>query len=195
MKKSYIAKFTTITVLSLGSLGVIGGGFYLARAFDSKKEDSVVVSSSSNQNYQDIRHTTWSNQALINHFPAIIPSEAEDARVIYYSGSSDYGRIFQLQMKLPEAEIEKALSRYRDMAKYKYEGGDANDHMNQEDGVHTTFLYNTNLQGNTFPSTYEILVLNANNRGSSDFPWNHGDSYGVAINNSNSEIVYWAEEW
>ena len=61
--------------------------------------------------------------------------------------------------------------------------------------VPTTFLYSKDLQAQTFPSTYEILVLNANNRGTSDFSWNHGDSYGVAINKMTSEIVYWVEEW
>jgi len=193
MKQSHILKFATIALLSLGGVGVVGGGFFFTQAFNNKKETETLINIS---NYQDIRHTTWSNQTQINHFPAIIPSEAKDARVIFYPGSPEYGRIFQLRMKLPESRIEKALNKYRNIAKYKFQGGDTNDHSNQENGVPTTFLYTNDLQAESFPSTYEILVLNANNRGTSkDFSWNHGDSYGVAINSTTSEIVYWAEEW
>ncbi|MCJ8279171.1 MAG: hypothetical protein MJK14_04335 [Rivularia sp. ALOHA_DT_140] len=192
MKQSHILKAATIALLSLGSVGVVGGGFLLTQAFNGKKEIGVDIDKS---NYQEIRNKNWSNQALIKHFPAIIPSFAKDARVIYYPGSPEYGRIFQLRMKLPEEQINQALFKYRDIAKYKYQGGDANYHMNQENGVHTTFLYSSDLEAESFPSTYEILVLNANNRGTSDFSWNHGDSYGVAINNTTSEIIYWAEEW
>ncbi len=192
MKQSYLVRFATIALLSLGSVGVIGGGFFLTQAFNHRSETEIVID---NSNYQEIRHNSWSNKTQINHFPATIPLEGTDVRVIYYPGSSEYGRIFQLHMKLPEQQIKKALSEYRDIAKYKYQGGDTNDHANQKNGVPTTFLYTSDLQAETFPSTYEILVLNANNRGSSDFPWNHGDSYGVAIDKIASEIVYWAEEW
>ncbi len=193
MKQTYALKFATIALLSLGSLGVVGGGFFFTRAFDNQEETLAVTNASS---YQDIRHNTWSNQTQINHFPAIIPSEAKDARVVFYPGSPDYGRIFQLRMKLPEQQIKKALNKYRNIAKYKFQGGDTNDHANQKNGVPTTFLYTSDLQAASFPSSYEILVLNANNRGTSDdFSWNHGDSYGVAINNKTSEIIYWAEEW
>ncbi|MEO1433359.1 MAG: hypothetical protein AAFV71_30690 [Cyanobacteria bacterium J06633_8] len=192
MKQANILKLATAALLSLVSLGVVGGGFFLTRAFSNTEETEVVIDKS---NYQDIRHKSWSNQVLINHFPVVIPTEAEDARVIFYPGSLEYGKIFQLRMKLSEEQIKKMLNEYRTIAKYKYQGGDTNDHANQKNGVPTTFLYTRDLQAESFPLTYEILVLNANNRGSSDFPWNHGDSYGVAINSTTSEIVYWAEEW
>ena len=193
MKQAYILKFATIALLSLGGVGVVGGGFFFTQALNNKKSTEIVIDSS---NYQDIRHNTWSNQTQIKHFPAIIPSVAKDVRVIYYPGSTEYGRIFQLRMKLPKEQINKALSKYKNVAKYKFQGGDTNDHANQENGVPTTFLYTSDLQAETFPTTYEILVLNANNRGTSDdFSWNHGDSYGVAVDKMASEIVYWAEEW
>lgn len=192
MKQAHLLKLTTIALLSLGSVGVVGGGFFFTQAFSNKKETDVVIN---NSNYQDIRHHIWSNQTQVKHFPTIIPSVAKDVQIIYYPGSPEYGRIFQLRIKLPEIQIKKALSEYRDIAKYKYQGGDTNDHANQTNGVPTTFLYTSDLQPGTFPSTYEILVLNANNRGTPDFPWNHGDSYGVAVDKIASEIVYWVEEW
>ncbi|MHC5829160.1 MAG: hypothetical protein ACYT04_77935, partial [Nostoc sp.] len=80
-------------------------------------------------------------------------------------------------------------------AKHKYKGGNTNDHINQPNGVPTTFFYTSDSYTESFPATYEILVLNAEDKGISGFKWNHGDSYGVAINSSASEIIYWSEKW
>ncbi|NJS16725.1 MAG: hypothetical protein HC787_07325, partial [Nostocaceae cyanobacterium CSU_2_110] len=90
----------------MGSIGVIGGGFFLTQAFSNKKEVELVTNDS---NYPDIRHHIWSNQTQVKHFPAVVPSFARDVQVIYYPGSPEYGRIFQLRMKLPENQIKKAL--------------------------------------------------------------------------------------
>jgi hypothetical protein len=61
--------------------------------------------------------------------------------------------------------------------------------------VPTTFFYTSDSSTESFPATYEILVLNADDKGRPGFKWNHGDSYGVAINSSASEIIYWSEKW
>ena len=137
MKQAYILKLATIALLSFGSVGAVGGGFFLTQTFNNKSETETITDTS---NYQNIRHNIWSNQTQINHFPAIIPSDAKDARVIYYPGSKEYGRIFQLQVKLPQQQIEKALIKYRDIAKHKYQGGDTNDHANQENGCTYNFF-------------------------------------------------------
>jgi hypothetical protein len=102
---------------------------------------------------------------------------------------------FQIRLKEPQNKIEKLLSQYRSSAKHKYWGGNTNDHMNQPNGVPTTFFYTSDFHTESFPASYEILVLNADDKGRLGFKWNHGDSYGVAINTSASEIIYWSEKW
>lgn len=57
------------------------------------------------------------------------------------------------------------------------------------------FFYTGDASEDSFPSSYEILVLDAEDKGTPGFKWNHGNSYGVAIDSSASEIVYWAEQW
>lgn len=57
------------------------------------------------------------------------------------------------------------------------------------------FYTDNNENDDAFPASYEVLVLGAQNKGTADFPWSHGNSYGVAIDPHRGEIVYWAEVW
>ena len=40
-----------------------------------------------------------------------------------------------------------------------------------------------------------ILVLKAEDKSQPGAKWNHGNSNGVAIDVTSSEIIYWAEKW
>ncbi|KAB8319778.1 hypothetical protein SD81_013300 [Tolypothrix campylonemoides VB511288] len=189
---TYIVKIATLVLLSLGSLGIIGGSFFLAKSYNSVSETETITDTS---RYRAIRHQIWSHQTLVKHFPTDIPTDASGVRIAYSAAYSQRGSSFQLRLKQPPEKIKELLSQYRHIAKYKYTGGNTNDHANQTNGVPTTFFYTSDSKEDSFPSTYEILVLDAHYKGSSNFKWNHGDSYGVAIDSSASEIVYWAEEW
>ena len=183
--------------MCLGSFGIVGGIFYLKPTFikqvfsnDSKFEKITDVS-----RYEEIRGSIWSHQELVKHFPAVIPSDAANTHFIYYSGQLQGGSFLQLKMKLSQTKIKKLLAQYRHQSQRKYRGGNTNDHLNQKNGLPTTFFHTSDRETDSFPVSYEILVLGAHDRGNSSFKWNHGDSYGVAIDKYASEIVYWAEVW
>ncbi len=191
MKRSHLVKIAMIALLSLGSLGIVGGSFFLRKAFSNSSELQIITDTS---RYQEIRQQLWSNH-YIQHFPDVLPHEAEKVRIAYYSGNTKEGSFFQLRLKHSPAKIQELLAQYQKIAKYQYQGGNTNDHVNLDNGVPTTFFYTSDFSQESFPSTYVILVLDANNKGTPGFKWNHGDSYGVAIDSSASEIVYWAEKW
>lgn len=192
MKRSHFFKFTMIVLFSLGSVGVVGGSFFLKRAFSSSSPDQVITDTS---RYTEIRHQLWLSQDKIKHFPTKIPQDSENLRIAYSPGVSQASVFFQVRFKQSPAEIQKLLTQYRKSAKHKYIGGNSNDHANLPNGVATTLFYTSDSGDESFPPSYEILVLNAENKGTPGFKWNHGKSYGVAIDSSASEIVYWAEEW
>lgn len=192
MKRSHLVKIATIVIFSLGSLGICGGSFFLSKAFSDTSETETITDTS---RYREIRHKLWSNQTQIKYFPTDISTDASSVHLRYSPGFLQGGSFFQLRLKQPPQKIKNLLSQYRAIAKRKYTGGNTNDHANLPKGVPTTFFYTSNSQEDSFPATYEILVLDAHDRGSPGFKWNHGDSYGVAIDSSASEIVYWAEEW
>jgi len=192
MKRSHLVKIAMTALLSLASLGIIGGSFFLRKAFSSSEQIKVITDTS---RYQEIRQQLLSNSDHIQHFPDHLPSGSKNVRIAYYSGLSPEGSFFQIRLKQSPEKIQKLLSQYKSIAKYEYKGGSTNDHVNSPNGVPTTFFYTSDASQESFPPTYEILVLDAKDRGTPGFKWNKGHSYGVAIDSSASEIVYWAEKW
>ncbi|MBC1239218.1 hypothetical protein [Nostoc sp. 2RC] len=192
MKRSHIIQAVMIVLFSLGSLGIVGGSFFLRKAFSNSSEPEIITDTT---RYQEIRNQLWYDFEDVKHFPNQIPTDAKDIRMAYSPGFLQGGSFFQIRLKHSPEKIKKLLSQYRNNAKYQYRGGDTNDHINQPNGVPTTFFYTNDSSEGTFTNEYEILVLNATDRGKPGFKWNHGDSYGVAINSSASEIIYWAEQW
>ena len=188
---THLVKITMIFLLSLGSLGIVGGSFLLRKASNNTVDSKTITNTGQ---YLQIRNQLWSNKKQIKHFPLEIPEDGRNVRLAYSPGFSQGGSYFQLRMKQSPEKIKKVLLKYREIAKHKYKGGNTNDHANLPNGVPTTFFYTNDAQ-ESFPTTYEILVLDAENKGTPGFKWNHGDSYGVAIDSSASEIVYWAEAW
>ena len=192
MKRAQIVKIVTIVLLFFGSFSIIGGGFFLRKAFSSIGENQMIADTSQ---YGEIRNHLWSNQTQVKHFPTDIPPDALGVHIAYSPASSQGDSFFQIRLKQPPEKIKKLLSQYSEISRHKYRGGNTNDHANLPNGVPTTFFYTGDSKEDSFPPSYEILVLDAHDRGSRDFRWNHGDSYGVAIDKSASEIVYWTEAW
>jgi hypothetical protein len=191
MKRSHFVKFTMIVLFSLSSVGVVGGSFFLRKAFSSSQNQVITDTS----RYREIRHQLWLSQEEVKHFPREIPQDTENLRIAYSPGVSQASVFFQARLKQSPAQIQKLLTQYRKLAKRQYRGGDSNDHANLPNGVPTTLFYTSDSGSESFPPSYEILVLNAEDKGRAGFKWNHGNSYGVAIDSSASEIVYWAEAW
>lgn len=179
-------------LLALASLSIVGGSFFMRKTFSSTSKPKIITDRS---RYKEIRNQLWSNNYQVKHFPNEIPTDAKSVRIAYSPGFLQGSSFFQIRLKQPPKEIEKLLLQYRSSAKHKYMGGNTNDHINQPNGVPTTFFYTSDSPTESFPATYEILVLNTENKGRPGFKWNHGDSYGVAINSSASEIIYWSEKW
>ncbi|MEH1920982.1 hypothetical protein [Nostoc sp.] len=179
-------------LLALASLSIVGGSFFMRTTFSSTSEPKVITDAS---RYREIRNQLWSDNDQVKHFPNEIPADAKNVRIAYSPEILQGSSFFQIRLKEPPNKIEKLLSQYRSSAKHKYRGGNTNDHINQPNGVPTTFFYTSDSPTESFPPTYEILVLNTDDKGRPGFKWNHGDSYGVAINSSASEIIYWSEKW
>ena len=144
--------------------------------------------------YAEIRKQIG-DSVFIQHFPSSIPENATNVKFVYLPKYLQGGGHIQLRLKLPQPEIEELLTEYHSKAKYKFIGGDRNEHANEPGGVPTTYFYTSGTDDGSFPDTYEILVLKVQPEGNPDFEWNHGYSYGVVIGVEKSEIIYWAEYW
>jgi hypothetical protein len=192
MKRSHFIEIAMITLISLSSLATVGGSFFLKTAFNNNSESQLITDISQ---YQQIRQKLSSHNEHIQHFPHKLPADAENIHLAYYSGNATTASFFQVRFKYSPETIQKLLRQYQHLAQYHYRGGNTNDHVNQKNGVPTTFFYTSDAGMESFPPSYEILVLDAQDQGKPGFKWNHGYSYGVAIDSSAAEIVYWAEKW
>jgi hypothetical protein len=191
--KSNFVKTIAVISMAFGGIGLVGGGFFLSRASDKSQAHQVV---NDVKNYHQVRKQIWLNQAIVKHFPTQIPADATNVHFVYSPGYMQAGNVLQLRLKQPKAKITALLAEYEKVALSKYRGGNSNEHIDKPNGVPTTFFHTSeDTTDNSFPFNYEILVLGVEDRGSKDFKWNHGNSYGVAISREDKEIVYWAEEW
>ena len=192
MNQSILVKLATIILLSLGSFGLVIGGFLINKATSKTKQLQPITDTSQ---YQEIRHHKWADLQQIQHFPEQIPSDAQVLQMAYSPGITPESSSLQIRLKEPQTKIKNLLKQYKKISQHQYQGGNTNNHSNQPNGVPTTFFYTSDSETETFPSSYEILVLKAEDKSQPGTKWNHGNSHGVAIDIASSEIIYWAEKW
>ena len=192
MKQSILVKLATIILLSLGSFGLVIGGFLINKATSKTKQLQPITDTSQ---YQEIRHHKWADLQQIQHFPGQIPSDAQVLQMAYSPGITPESSSLQIRLKEPQTKIKNLLTQYKKISQHQYQGGNTNNHSNQPNGVPTTFFYTSDSETETFPNSYEILVLKAEDQSQPGAKWNHGNSHGVAIDVASSEIIYWAEKW
>ena len=143
--------------------------------------------------YAEIRDS-FEGSVLVQHFPDAIFSTATETKLDYLPRLMQGGSHFRLRLTLPPEQIRDLYLHFDAIAAYRYMGGAA-PHNTLADKIPATRFYTSATDDTSFPDSYEILVLGAEPGGSSEFAWNHGHSYGVAIDVSASEIVYWFEYW
>ena len=192
MKQSIFFKLATIILISIGSLGLVIGGFWISKASSKNKQLQLITDTSQ---YQEIRNHKWTDIQQIQYFPQQISADMQVLQMAYASSLTPGSSSLQIRLKEPQAKIKNLLTQYKKISQHQYQGGNTNNHSNQPNGVPTTFFYTGDAETETFPSSYEILVLKAEDKSQLGSKWNHGNSSGVAIDVASSEIIYWAEKW
>lgn len=192
MQQSIFVKLATVCLFSVGSFSISLASFLVTKTATNNITPQIITDVSL---YQEIRDHKWSNRDQIKHFPVNIPTNTKPISMAYSPGWRQSSSFFQLRLKQSPEQTKKLLNHYSQIAKYQYQGGDTNDHIKQPQGVPTTFFHTSQSHIEAFPNTYQIFVLKAQEQGQPGFKWNHGSSYGVAINMSSTEVVYWVEQW
>ena len=108
------------------------------------------------------------------------------------------GAHIQLCLRIPEEQIQAKMKEYEKNATKVFVGGNTNVHMNEKEGMPSTFFYTSNDDKQSFPDDYKVIIFDKlfpEAERPEGFYWNHGESHGVAISQKRSEIVYWAESW
>lgn len=192
MQQSIFVKLATVCLFSVGGFSISLASFLFTKTANHNGTSQIITDVSL---YQDIRDHKWANSQQIQHFPPNILANTKPVSMAYSSGWRQSSSFFQVRLKQSPEQIKKLFNHYNQIAEHQYQGGDTNDHLKKPNGVPTTFFHTSQSEIETFPNTYQILVLKAQEQGQPGFKWKHGSSYGVAINISSAEIVYWVEQW
>jgi len=155
------------------------------RAAAQEAEENWVVTDISQ--YPEIRDE-WYQKWLIEHFPEQIPENATEIHLMYSPPFLQKGALLQLWLRLPEDEIKRLWAHYSEIALEK-EGEQT--YLPRSYTALNMYHKTDKPEGEMLPVGYEIMVLGAESRDNG----NHGYTYGVAINNVTSEILYWSETW
>jgi hypothetical protein len=200
MGQSHSVRFrlrTLILVVVLISIPLIvaSGFLHFIRAFGEgwhKAIDPVTDSGGYTELLQRARDQV---PELVDHFPDSIPEQAKNVRFYYRPHFLQGPLVLQLRVTLPAAEVATIESQYAPLATHSFQGGDDNIHMNLPNGTATTFDFTSSPQAASFPASFTLYVLESEARGDGVNRWNHGSTCGLAIDKSQSEVVYWCESW
>jgi hypothetical protein len=178
------------------SILIIGGGcFYL---FNRGIDEELKPVTDAAQ-YEKIL-AKFENSLTVKHFPLRISADAKNVRLYYLPGFLQGATLLELRMKLDSEQIKIIEAEFLKQAKRRYIPGGENNSPKEENsptGVKVEYIYKSHigsLNGENFPSNYKLLVLE-DTRGAPKYNWKHSTVYGVAIDPSNSEVVYWLEQW
>ena len=173
---------------------ILWGGvmLYAADSFGKALEPSVKIS-----RYREVLryvNELWGRNypTLIAHFPADIFTDARDV-LFYHQHFLKGGGTIQLRMKLFPERIEEIQARFRLTAKLKYIPGSKDNSIQEEcsrKGMMVLSQYTfltSRVSDRLFP---EILVLDDTSVGYDYLK--RGYTYGVSIDSSTSEVIYWA---
>ena len=95
----------------------------------------------------------------------------------------------ELFMTIPENQINELWSKYSSLEKYQF----ADDKTIKD--IPKPMLYLISDKNNEIDQNFSIFLINTEPAGTDDFIWNHGTMYGVGINKTTFEVIYWLEYW
>ncbi len=160
----------------------------LASTFDAPETITDV------SQYADI--LKWHDiSGLTDHFPRQVPPEATEARMSFNAGYRYGGTHLQLWLRLPPGHAADIRKQYDHKALYRFQGGNRKIHRDLPGGVPTTFFRTSGTDTVKFPDSFTILVLGFDEDETADKKWGHVDTFGLAISETTSKVVYWAEAW
>ena len=142
--------------------------------------------------YSEVLSSTDEGSPVIAHFPKKIPSEANNVKFAYQPRIMQGAMFLELLMTLPESQINELQDEYGDLEQY---------HYSEEIGLTDIpepilYLISDKSDENTgFDQNFSIYLISAESAGKEPYIWNHGTMYGVGINNTTFQVIYWLQYW
>jgi hypothetical protein len=95
----------------------------------------------------------------------------------------------ELLMVLPEDQIDELWTQYGGLEKYQF------SEDKTLDDIPEPILFLIRDENHELDKSFSIFLIDTEPAGEDNFPWNHGTMYGVGINKTNFEVIYWLQYW
>jgi len=139
--------------------------------------------------YSEVLSSEDDGSPPIAHFPKEIPVEAGNVKFAYQPRIMQGAMFLELLMTLPESQINELWDKYGDLEQYQYsEEKDLTD-------IPEPILYLISDENNGYDQNFSIFLISAEPAGKADFIWNHGTMYGVGIDKTSFQVIYWLQYW
>lgn len=146
------------------------------------------------QGYERIlRLDKYPTNSQIAHFPSSIPSDATEVEFKEWDGIGQGKMGMLLSYKVNKEAVNSSdLTKVYEKAKYKASNVTEYNNIKQLIKIPQAVEDSLGLQeGGTPPNNFKICFID--NTPSEE--WNHGYSYGIAINNDTSKLTYFILNW
>ena len=159
------------------SISIIPFVFLLLFGFLTAPGKTILTTSK----YSKIRNIIYPAVSYCGHFPRTSFNNSKNGRFLFN------GPDFQVIYNLPHQQIENLFKEYTIKRRTKTDLPEGCD-FDFPGGYYYKRLKSSN---------FTIFILDARPYyiGKTGPNWNHGDRYGVAIDDVENQIVYWAETW
>lgn len=137
----------------------------------------------------------FDDHPALQHFPASVPANSSFVRLHFHPALFQGGSVLQLKVSLPPDEVQSLYSVFARQALYVIPSNTMNDPLFEDPEIPRHRDLTADTESTSLREGFELLVLGAEDLGSKDAPWNHGVTYGVAVDRASSQVVYWYEDW
>lgn len=179
-------------LISVGLAGILWFGLSFHRSLQPVREVSRYAEVLSKYRVPEI-------SGRMAHFPEVLPTDASDVEFYHRPGFLQGADEMEVSFRLPKEQIEEMRALYGERATLRLING---DWKTREGGSNNlpiprfeTISRTDGLLGLERFDVFEFGEVYPVENQSEGFYWNHGKSYGVAIEKNGRKIVYWSVAW
>lgn len=186
-RKNSIALITISSILAFLFMVMVFFNF-IVMAFN---DGTTVITDIGSYN-KVMRIYNYPSAKVVSHFPKTIPSYAKDISFFQIPQFLQGGDEIYLAYSVSNEEFNALTKEYKDKAKHIVSSKGEIDSLGNKvyipGGVYTTLNINLNEKNDFSIFIIDSVPYEPGN-------WNHGKSYGTAINKTTGFVLYWFENW
>lgn len=133
----------------------------------------------------------------ISHFPKSIPADASNVFVYDQQPFLQGGSMLYLRYTASEEEIKDLYEEYKKSVKFILTTDKYNMDSETKEYYYPSGYDLESFVGDLYKDVYDVYIIDcaSGDHDEIGFLWNHGYSYGLMINQTYNDLIYWSDVW